>query len=452
MLRSMDMPKSLKRKIRLYFSEQWLPPNDAAHDLRFQLYWELPTRLRTRLVRQKMERPLAELGFLPATLTHRQRRQVHHILACCSVPMLLACGKDLAEAVPEVPEGDSSRVDLSSPCIYILDEGEMCVLRPGDHAEHAVVDQHRIGDKVDFTGPAVIGLMALFSPDVSPLAASAAAAAASAAAGTDAAAAGTDAAAAPGGTPAVAAGGPAAATADRNLGGDDGGGGGDGGSRSSSSGSSKQEEAEDEEEEEVKEGGTCGGMNADAGLGPAWQQHALALTECHLWRVNCRQLFQELFEKQPWVLKHLLDRLLCTLGVAAGSDPASSILQSCSGRGSGAAAGPSRGATFAAPEQQAAERVGHGYRSGAANRLLHLRADLTSAVAAAKQRLHAEQAAAGASGMARASSPFTQDSWGTLLSGEGAVGAELAGVSVVKQAEQWASPDVWQPGESFAKK
>ena len=78
------------------------------------------------------------------------------------------------------------------------------------------------------------------------------------------------------------------------------------------------------------------GAGGRAGAGG---KSALALTTVHLWRVECRQLFADLWRLQPEVLLHLLDQLLAG-GVGDGAGDASE---------GGAAAAPG-----AAPCQQAA--------------------------------------------------------------------------------------------------
>ena len=71
----------------------------------------------------------------------------------------------------------------------------------------------------------------------------------------------------------------------------------DGGSTGSSSSESEVESASDDE------------------LDYHWQQEALALTHCHLWRIDCQQLYKSLREPQPGVLLYMLRRLLQSLGV-----------------------------------------------------------------------------------------------------------------------------------------
>ena len=51
------------------------------------------------------------------------------------------------------------------------------------------------------------------------------------------------------------------------------------------------------------------------GLDYHWHQEALALTTCHLWRIDCRHLYATLLDKQPGVLLYMLRRLLQSLGV-----------------------------------------------------------------------------------------------------------------------------------------
>ncbi len=93
--------------------------------------------------------------------------------------------------------------------------------------------------------------------------------------------------------------------------GDDGGGGGsassargsgskDGGSSGSGSSSESESEVESESDEE---------------LDYHWQQEALALTSCRLWRIDCQQLYRTLRDQQPGVLLYMLRRLLQSLGV-----------------------------------------------------------------------------------------------------------------------------------------
>lgn len=126
------------------------------------------------------------------------------------------------------------------------------------------VRRHAVGSRINFSGPAVIGIAALFSPaacqhqDDRRL----------------------------------------AAVAPQQASDDD----GDSSSSSSSGGSSHAGPIEDPIDDDAS----------------AWQQHALALTECHLWRINCRQLYAALRQSQPAVLLHLVRRLLGTLGVRAG--------------------------------------------------------------------------------------------------------------------------------------
>lgn len=61
----------------------------AAHDLRFQLYGELPPRLRARVVQDKQAWALSELGFFPPDLPPREKKQARGSLPAC-LPARLA--------------------------------------------------------------------------------------------------------------------------------------------------------------------------------------------------------------------------------------------------------------------------------------------------------------------------------------------------------------------------
>ena len=54
----------------------------------------------------------------------------------------------------------------------------------------------------------------------------------------------------------------------------------------------------------------CSEPESLEGLDYHWQQEALALTYCHLWRIDCQQLYATLRDKQPGVLLYMLRRLL----------------------------------------------------------------------------------------------------------------------------------------------
>ena len=59
---------------------------------------------------------------------------------------------------------------------------------------------------------------------------------------------------------------------------------------------------------------------AEEALGStSWKQRAVALTECHLWRLDCTRLLPELRRHQPKVLLHLVRQMLRTLGVKASA-------------------------------------------------------------------------------------------------------------------------------------
>lgn len=72
-----------------------------------------------------------------------------------------------------------------------------------------------------------------------------------------------------------------------------------------------------------KDGGSTGSSSSesevegggDSQLDYHWQQEALALTHCHLWRIDCQQLYKSLRDPQPGVLLYMLRRLLQSLGV-----------------------------------------------------------------------------------------------------------------------------------------
>ena len=131
----------------------------------------------------------------------------------------------------------------------------------------------------EFSGPAVIGLSALFGAAVGE--------------GGEAAAPGNG-----GGGGAATAGSSGEAVA------------GNGGATMAGSGGSGKGGSE-------SSGGSEGGRGGE-GLDYHWQQDAVALTTCHLWRINCRKLYCDLRAEQPAVLLSLLRRLLQSLGVAAG--------------------------------------------------------------------------------------------------------------------------------------
>ncbi|KAL4451688.1 hypothetical protein ABPG75_007350 [Micractinium tetrahymenae] len=338
------LPRTLRRKIRTFYTDQWVPPEEGAHNLRFQLYMELPSRLRARVVQERQAWALAELGFFPPDLPPREKKHVRHILAAASVPVRLAAGERLSKAKPLIPREDYGEVDLSGPCLFILQEGEMRAVRPGE----GPLEQRRrsyIGSRVDFSGPAIIGLTALFAG---------------------------------GGAPSPAATGEAeAAAAGAAAAGSSGGSSGGSGSSSSDEGEGTQQSAR-------------GGK-----LGSAWQQDAFALTECHLWRVSCGQLTAQLRQRHPAVLMHLLEQLLRTLGARLGSLPptasngTSGSNSSKLGGDSGAVAPPPAGpggdaATAAA--SSATPRHRPSFRAATVARLLQLREELAPAVAAAAQQ------------------------------------------------------------------
>lgn len=117
----------------------------------------------------------------------------------------------------------------------------MRVLQPGDSMSRQALN----GGRVDFSGPAIIGLSALFSDLVHE---------------------------------------------------------GNGGGSDKLSGS----------------GSGSGGESPAAGGGaalvaPVWEQRALALTTCYLWRIDCASLYGSLRAEHPRLLLHLLTR---TLGVS----------------------------------------------------------------------------------------------------------------------------------------
>ena len=96
----------------------------AARDPRYQLYLELPTSLRKRIIQQRQESALAELGFYPDGMTPMQRQQAGRMLAAASSPVRLAAGQQLFEAVLEFKAADRDDLDWSGPSYFILDEGE----------------------------------------------------------------------------------------------------------------------------------------------------------------------------------------------------------------------------------------------------------------------------------------------------------------------------------------
>lgn len=119
------------------------------------------------------------------------------------------------------------------------------------------------------------------------------------------------------------------------------------------------------------------GAGGRAGAGG---KSALALTTVHLWRVECRQLFADLWRLQPEVLLHLLDQLLAG-GVGDGAGDASE---------GGAAAAPG-----AAPCQQAAPGAAPlggttGDKDGQQERarLLRLRSKIAAVAATVEHQAH----------------------------------------------------------------
>lgn len=254
----LGLPNWLKRKIRGYYAFRWHP--EANHEARCAFYQDLPAKLATRLVQQRQEAALADLHFFPPDLRPKQSRAAAHILATASAPVLLFSGQQLQDAATIRRQGQAAEEE-GGPCFFILEEGEMRVVHKGDETR---VRRHAVGSRINFSGPAVIGIAALFSPaacqhqDDRRL----------------------------------------AAVAPQQASDDD----GDSSSSSSSGGSSHAGPIEDPIDDDAS----------------AWQQHALALTECHLWRINCRQLYAALRQSQPAVLLHLVRRLLGTLGVRAG--------------------------------------------------------------------------------------------------------------------------------------
>lgn len=57
----------------------------------------------------------------------------------------------------------------------------------------------------------------------------------------------------------------------------------------------------------------------------AWQQRALALSDCQLWRVDAHALYASLRDTQPAVLLHLLRHLLVSLGAASSGNGAAYV-------------------------------------------------------------------------------------------------------------------------------
>ncbi|KAL4433441.1 hypothetical protein ABPG77_010294 [Micractinium sp. CCAP 211/92] len=370
-MQQLALPRTLRRKIRTFYADQWVPPDDAAHDLRFQLYRELPPRIRVRMVQERQAWALSELGFFPPDLPPREKKQVRHILAAASVPVRMAAGETLSQAKPLVPLGDAGQQGLPGARLFILQEGEMRALRPGEAAPHE--QRSYLGLRVDFCGPAIIGLTALFaaSGDLLPE---------------------QDEGESGGHAPDVvtdAAGAPCGADADTASRSTDGSASGDDGSDDGKGG------------EEWQRG-------SGSGLGTTWQQDAVALTECHLWRISCAQVTEQLRQRHPAVLAHLLDKLLQTLGVRLEPLPPISSNGGSSGEpGSGPNRSSSSSTGVAAPPSGpggvggiAAATAGtqptHGrqpsFRSAAVARLLQLREELAhAAAAAAAQRALAQR-------------------------------------------------------------
>ena len=241
---------------------------------------------------------------------------------------------------------------LSCP-VWRLCAGEMRALQPGDSTR---VHTHALTGRVDFSGPAVIGMSALFCPA-------------------------------------------AMAAPEEDNGSADG-------------GSSAKEAPQDGP-------GVAGGDGAAGGGGPRsswqpsndWQQRAVALTECHLWRVDSRQLFGDLRKHHPLLLLSLVRQLLRTLGVRV--DDGDSSNAAGNGAAWGSVPGTSTGAAWdfpaphgehltEAPQQElgmaaaaavavAAPQQQQTPKSSVVARLQQLQAELAAAVAAGQQGKEEQQ-------------------------------------------------------------
>lgn len=110
-----------------------------------------------------------------------------------------------------------------------------------------------------------------------------------------------------------------------------------------------------------------------AELGPRWQQRAVALTHCHLWRVDCRKLYHSLRRQQPAMMLHLVRRLLGNLGLTSDAIAASMASSPAAQRVE---------AQQAQRQAQAQAHSGSHTRQALVQRLLSMQAELEALVAA----------------------------------------------------------------------
>ncbi|KAI3437808.1 hypothetical protein D9Q98_000255 [Chlorella vulgaris] len=359
-MHGLELPAWLKTQVRAFYAFGWMP--ETNHEARCQFYQELPPKLRIRLLEQRQAAALAHLNFFPSSLQPNQLKAASHALAAASVPILLGPGEQLTDAVARSQLAEES--ESVGPFCFILEEGEMRALHKGDQVHPG---RHlAFHSKVDFSGPAVIGLAALFSL-------------ASCRQGNQ---------------------------VDReNL----------------NSGDASPRGCSDNDGECSSSDSSATGSAALAGMPSSWQQRAVALTDCHLWRVDCRHLFAALRDRQPNVLLYWVRRLLNSMGQQPSSTAAAQ------------AAAQAQSQTQTLPHSQLSDR------QAMAEQLLSMAAELEAAVAAAEKQ---QQLLPGDNGQGLTKSSLatytTVSSWRV----NAAQTAELAAVAVEPDAPGLTA-DVW---------
>ncbi|PRW57335.1 Potassium channel AKT1 [Chlorella sorokiniana] len=304
----------LRQHIRQFYMERWQPARDFNVK---QMYGELPPRLRVAVARQRQEPALDQLHLLPPSLAPKQRLMAQKALAAASAPALLQAGQLLSEASYDPAPEEAGWWGVApppktGPFCYLLDEGEMRALQPGSSSRR----QQLSGSSTsDFYGPAMIGLSGLFSvlpPDSDG----------DADGGKEGSSGGGKEGSDGGGKDCNGSGvggrGSRAGSRGSSGGGVSRSKGGGGSKDCGSSGSSGSSGSEGEDEDIDSE--------SEADLDYHWQQEALALTHCRLWRIDCQQLYRTLRDQQPGVLLFMLRRLLQSLGVPEAATSGAGVM------------------------------------------------------------------------------------------------------------------------------